>query len=83
MIVLGFLWLILLVLLALYGFAVFGYITATISSFFVSRDAGAGKGDVAGAGQIAKLERDIAGLRQKLDEIAMSVAARNGGSGPA
>jgi len=67
-------------LLALYGFAVFGYVTATISSFFVGRDAGTEEGDVAGAKQIARLERDIAALHQKLDILRSSLTPRGDGA---
>lgn len=35
-------------LLSLYGFAVFGYITAAFASFFLGRDAQADDGEVAG-----------------------------------
>ena len=41
-------------LLALYGFAVFGYVTATISSFFVARDADKPEGEIAGARQLER-----------------------------
>ncbi len=54
-------------LLALYGFAVFGYVTATIASFFVARDADTAEGDIAGARQLERLEREIAAIHQKLD----------------
>ena len=54
-------------LLALYGFAVFGYVTATIASFFVARDADDSRGEVAGSRQIERLEREIASLHEKLD----------------
>jgi len=45
--------------------------------------AGGGKGEVAGAGQVARLERDIAALPQRLEDVASTLAARNQGSGPA
>jgi voltage-gated potassium channel len=54
-------------LLALYGFAVFGYVTATIASFFVGRDAETSHGEIAGARQLERLEREIASLNKKLD----------------
>jgi voltage-gated potassium channel len=56
-------------LLATYGFAIFGYVTATIASFFVARDADTSEGEVAGAKQIARLEREVMALHQKLDTI--------------
>ena len=39
-------------LLSLYGFAVFGYITASFASFFVGRDAAAPEADVVGAADL-------------------------------
>jgi voltage-gated potassium channel len=53
-------------LLALYGFAVFGYITASFASFFVGRDAASKQGEVAGAKEIAALRAEIAALRRDL-----------------
>lgn len=56
-------------LLALYGFAVFGYVTATIASFFVARDADTAEGDIAGARQLERLEREIESLHAKVDQL--------------
>lgn len=56
-------------LLALYGFAVFGYVTATIARFFVERDAETSDGQVAGSRQLDRLEREIAALHAKLDQV--------------
>lgn len=53
-------------LLALYGFAVFGYITATIASFFVSRDAELEEGELPSARQIEALRSELAALRSDL-----------------
>jgi voltage-gated potassium channel len=61
--------------LAVYGFAVFGCVTATISSFFVAHDAETDEGEIAGAKQVSKLEQEIAALHQKLDGLTTSLAA--------
>lgn len=53
-------------LLALYGFAVFGYITATIASFFVARDAELEEGELPSARQIEALRSELAALRSDL-----------------
>ncbi|MDQ4062206.1 MAG: ion transporter [Pseudomonadota bacterium] len=53
-------------LLSLYGFAVFGYITASFASFFVGRDAASEETDVAGSRDIAALRDEIAALRAEL-----------------
>jgi voltage-gated potassium channel len=56
------------VLLALYAFAVFGYVTATLATFFVGRDAEAAEGEVAGAASIDALREEIAALRMELQK---------------
>jgi voltage-gated potassium channel len=53
-------------LLALYGFAVFGYITASFASFFVERDATSPEGGTLGAVDLAALRTEIAALRAAL-----------------
>lgn len=53
-------------LLALYGFGMFGYITASFASFFVGRDAASQEAEVAGARDITALREDIAALRRDL-----------------
>ena len=55
------------VLLSLYGFATFGYITATFASFFVGRDAEVKKGPVAGSRDVEALAREIRELRVELE----------------
>jgi len=54
-------------LLALYGLAVFGYITATFASFFIGRDAEEPAAAVAGAADVNALRLEIAALRSALD----------------
>ena len=53
-------------LLALYGFAVFGYITASFASFFVGRDAADAGAEVAGGRDLAALREEVAALRGEL-----------------
>ena len=57
-------------LLAIYGFAVFGYRVATLSSFFVGRDAADKKSEIAGATEINALKNEIALLRQEIHALA-------------
>ena len=57
-------------LLAIYGFAVFGYVAAAVASFFVARDADADTGEIAGARQVNQLRDEIAALHAKLDALA-------------
>jgi voltage-gated potassium channel len=61
-------------LLAIYGFAVFGYITATVASYFVARDADTPEGDVAGSKEIAALQRQIGELLVKVDTLTAVVS---------
>ena len=53
-------------LLSLYGFAVFGYITASFASFFVGRDAATEQTDPTATEDIVKLRQEIASLRREL-----------------
>lgn len=53
-------------LLALYGFAVFGYVTATLATFFVERDAESEETEIAGASSVAELKDEIAQLRAEV-----------------
>lgn len=54
------------VLLALYAFAVFGYVTATLATYFVGRDAEADDAEVAGARAVAELKAEIVALRAEV-----------------
>ncbi|MDQ3013535.1 MAG: ion transporter [Acidobacteriota bacterium] len=53
-------------LLSLYGFAVFGYVTATLATFFVGRDAENEEAELAGAKSIENLSAEIAALRAEI-----------------
>jgi len=56
-------------LLALYAFGVFGYVTATIATFFVGQDAADEDAEIAGAESIAALRREIGALREEIRAI--------------
>jgi voltage-gated potassium channel len=56
-------------LLALYSFAVFGYVTATLATFFVGRDAEDERAEVAGAAQLERLRAEVAALREELRDF--------------
>ena len=53
-------------LLALYALAVFGYVTASLATFFIGRDAANVEAEIVGEESIAALRADIAGLREEL-----------------
>ena len=56
----------LLLVLALYGFAVFGYFTATLATFFMGRDAENPQAEVVGAAAVAALHEEVRRLRAEL-----------------
>jgi voltage-gated potassium channel len=56
-------------LLAIYAFAVFGYVTGTIATYFIGQDAADADTDVAGQQSIDTLKQEIVALRE---EIRMS-----------
>ena len=58
---------ILCVLLALYAFAVFGYLTATLATFFIDRDASRDDAAVAGQQSIDRLAKEVAALREAVE----------------
>lgn len=60
-------------LLSLYGLAVFGYITASLASFFVERDTHGPQRD-RGAEELARLRLEIEGLRGELRSASAEAA---------
>lgn len=69
-------------LLAIYGFAVFGYVTASIASFFVARDAEDGEGELAGTAQIGALRDEVATLSRRVEALLESQRMMNGDARP-
>lgn len=65
---------VLCVMLALYAFAVFGYLTASLASFFIGRDAERDDTEIPGRSDIAALRTDIAALH---DEVRALRAVRS------
>jgi voltage-gated potassium channel len=63
-------------LLALYGFCVFGYITATLASFFVGRDAEEEGAPVAGASDVEELKKLVSSLSAKIDDLKADLNKR-------
>lgn len=52
--------------LAVYGFAVFGYVTAAVASFFVDSDAAKAKGT---SGDIKRLEQELREIKRLLEKM--------------
>lgn len=59
---------ILCIILSLYAFAVFGYITATIATFFIGRDAESSKTELAGSNQIEALRQELREIKELIQE---------------
>lgn len=57
------------VFLALYAFTVFGYMTATLATFFIGRDAENDDAEVAGSKEIAALQQEVMALRAEIREL--------------
>lgn len=53
-------------LLSIYAFAVFGYVTATLATFFIGRDAENKEAELAGSSDIEALHREITALRAEV-----------------
>lgn len=59
--------------LALYAFAVFGYVTATLATFFVGRDAENNEAELAGA-------KELIAVREELTALRAEIRAMSGGT---
>lgn len=53
-------------IIAVYGFAVFGYVTATLATFFVGRDAENRESEIVGAADINALREELRLLREEI-----------------
>jgi voltage-gated potassium channel len=60
---------VLCLVLALYAFAVFGYVTATLATFFIGRDAENHEAELAGARSIEELRAEITALRRDIQAL--------------
>jgi voltage-gated potassium channel len=56
-------------ILALFGYGIFGYVTATLATFFIGRDAEEEKAPVAGVKDVNELKQMITVLSGKIDEL--------------
>lgn len=56
--------------LALYAFGVFGYVTATLATFFVGRDAENDQAELAGSTQLAALQAEVSALREDIRALS-------------
>ena len=60
--------------LAIYAFAVFGYVTASLASFFVDRDAKTTKDDASGS--YVALQQQIQSLQVELEQVVRELSRR-------
>lgn len=63
---------VLTLLLSVYGLAVFGYITASLASFFIGQEAQSHDSEVVGASDLTALRQEIAQLREALRRDGLS-----------
>jgi voltage-gated potassium channel len=56
-------------LIAVFGYTIFGYVTATFATFFIGRDAEEKDAPVAGAKDVAELKQEIIALRKSIDDL--------------
>lgn len=60
-------------LIALFGYTILGYITATFATFFIGRDAEDKDAPVAGSNDIKELKSDISALVQAVNELKKKI----------
>ena len=58
------------VILSMYAIAIFGYLTATLASYFIGRDAESGEAELAGAQALAEIRRELVALRAEVGALA-------------
>jgi len=64
-------------IIALYGFAVFGYVTATLATFFVGRDAQNKDAEIAGTEDVLALKTEISALREEIRNLSEKFTDNN------
>lgn len=67
---------VLCVILALYAFGVFGYVTAALATFFVGRDADSVDAEVAGAKQLTELRNEVIALQDEIRALARQLHSK-------
>jgi voltage-gated potassium channel len=61
---------VLCVFLALYAFAIFGYVTATLATFFVGRDAEGKESELAGARELIAMRDELTAMRDEIRALS-------------
>jgi voltage-gated potassium channel len=57
-------------LLSVYAFAIFGYLTATLASFFIGREVESGEGELANPRHLEALHKELQALREEIQRLA-------------
>jgi voltage-gated potassium channel len=65
---------VLCLLLAFYAFTVWGYVTASLASFFIGRDADADEAEIPGRKEFDMLRDELAGLRSDIRALTQRSA---------
>jgi len=69
---------VLCLLLALYAFAMFGYVTATLATFFVGRDAENQEGEVASEQTLRAISAELEAVRRELEGLKRTLGPDRG-----
>lgn len=56
-------------LIAIFGYTIFGYVTATFASFFIGRDAEEKDAPIIGAADVAALSKEIRQLKESIENL--------------
>lgn len=72
---------ILAVMLGVYAFAAFGYVTAALASFFVGRDADSDSAELAGIKHIKSLQEEVEALRSEVRALSDLLKEKRKGRG--
>ena len=55
-------------LITIFGYSIFGYVTATFATYFIGRDAGEKDAPIAGSKEIEELKSEIIALRKLIED---------------
>jgi voltage-gated potassium channel len=56
-------------LIAVFGYTIFGYVTATFATYFIGRDAEEKDAPIAGSKEIEELKSEVIALRKVIEEL--------------
>lgn len=56
-------------MIAIFGYTIFGYVTATFATFFIGKDAEDKDAPTAGSKDLMKLSDEISGLKKSIEQL--------------